>query len=141
MGDGGIAPASSPSPAARRRDNTRASSAGAAVSVALIMLYVIWRFVWQSRKHASRDNNVGDVSSAPPPSAASVDVERGDNKTELLPVFVHVAAPPGAAGAEEKAECAVCLVEFGHGEPARPGGWCRGAATGSTPRASRRGSG
>ncbi|KAK1650208.1 hypothetical protein QYE76_068013 [Lolium multiflorum] len=112
MGGGGIAPVSSPSPASGSPTNSRATSAVAAVSVALILLYLFWRFVWQSKKHAS--------STAPPPEACgrSVDAERGENGRPPLPVFVHVATP-AAGGAEEKAECAVCLVEFAHGEAGR----------------------
>jgi hypothetical protein len=96
-------------------------SAVAAVSVALILLYLFWRFVWQSKKHARTNDSLGATSStAPPPEAcrASVDAERGENGRPPLPVFVHVATP-AAGGAEEKAECAVCLVEFMHGEVGR----------------------
>jgi hypothetical protein len=121
MGGGGIAPVSSPSPASGRPANNRAMSAVAAVSVALILLYLFWRFVWQSKKHARTNDSLGATSStAPPPEAcrASVDAERGENGKTPLPVFVHVATP-AAGGAEEKAECAVCLVEFAHGEAGR----------------------
>jgi hypothetical protein len=120
MGYGGIASAStpSPSPVAGHRGNSRAASAGAAISVALILLYVIWRFVWQSKKHPSTNDGLGAASSSVPrlsPSAAcgaTIDAEFGGNERAQLPVFVHL-APPGAT------ECAVCLAEFAHGEAGR----------------------
>ncbi|KAM0837925.1 hypothetical protein ACQ4PT_061323 [Festuca glaucescens] len=121
MGGSSIAPVSSPSPASGHPANSRASSAVAAVSVALILLYVFWRFVWQSKKHAPTNDSLGAASStAPPPEArgATVDAERGENGRPPLPVFVH-AATSAAGGAQEKAECAVCLVEFAHGEAGR----------------------
>uniref|UniRef100_A0ACD5XPY7 Uncharacterized protein n=1 Tax=Avena sativa TaxID=4498 RepID=A0ACD5XPY7_AVESA len=132
MNVGGGAPVSSPSPLAGRPANSRASSALAAVSVALILLYMFWRFVWQCKKHAATNDGLGAASSTAPrlssssscPSRAaacdaSVDVERGeDGRRTQFPMFVHVATP-GAAGADEKTECAVCLVEFAHGEAGR----------------------
>ncbi|KAM3313381.1 hypothetical protein ACQJBY_032778 [Aegilops geniculata] len=120
MEGGGISPVSSPSRATGGQVNSRAWSTVAAASVTLILLYIFWRFVWQGKKDAPRnDVTVAATSSAPPspPSCPSQvvggtsDGERGENERTQLPVFVHVAT--------EKAECAVCQVEFGLGEIGR----------------------
>lgn len=120
MEGGGISPVSSPSQATGGQVNSRASSAVAAASVALILLYIFWRFVRQGKKDAPRNDGISAATSSAPPSTPSCpsqvaggtsDAEGGEKEMTQLPVFVHVAA--------EKAECAVCLVEFGLGEIGR----------------------
>ncbi|XP_037424267.1 RING-H2 finger protein ATL80-like [Triticum dicoccoides] len=120
MEGGGVSPVSSPSQATGGQINSRASSALAAASVALILLCIFWRFVWRCKKDAPRNDGVGAATSSAPPSPPSCpsqvaggtsDGERDENERTQLLVFVHVAA--------EKAECAVCLVEFGLGEIGR----------------------
>lgn len=124
MDGSGIAPSPAvSSPAPDGRVSSRASSALAAVSVVLILLYLFWRSIWQHMKHARRgDDDIGATASSlsaprlPYPSRAACGASEAGERRETtpLPVFVYVAA----AGAETS-ECAVCLVEFGHGEAGR----------------------
>jgi hypothetical protein len=129
-GGGGAAP----SPASHGRASgvsNRASTALAAVSVFLILLYLFWRFVWQYLKHergsvaSSAAATATSSSSTPAPSCPSRDgaeaygageaarrTPRATTTPSPLPVFVRVAATPAGFGAE-KVDCAVCLTELG----------------------------
>lgn len=118
---GGIAPFPSPLPVAgggHGHVKSRASSAVAAASVALILLYLFWKFLWQCRKDVAprRDDNAASSSSS---AQRPIDPERGENKVRMpvpaSPVRVDGPSESDSGDAAEKAECAVCLVEFGHG--------------------------
>ncbi|XP_066385329.1 E3 ubiquitin-protein ligase EL5-like [Miscanthus floridulus] len=120
-------------PAPHGRVSSRASSALAALSILVILLYLIWRFIWQCRKHGTRSNSTGGTvspptSSARPPSPScpSRDVTAAYGAGEAarrtprtaptsspLSVLVRVAAARFGA---EKVDCAVCLAELGDGD-------------------------
>lgn len=55
---GGIAPAP------HGRVSSRASSALAALSILVVLLYLVWRFIWQCRKHGTRSNATGGATSS-----------------------------------------------------------------------------
>lgn len=97
------------------RFSNHASSALAAVSVALILLYIYWRFIWQIKK---RTTSTGAATAASPsPTLPSCPREgpapwrarETSQSATTLPLFVRVEVPP------EKADCAVCLAELGDG--------------------------
>jgi hypothetical protein len=56
-------------PAPHGRVSSRASSALAAFSILAILLYLIWRFIWQCRKHGTRSDSTGATVSPPTSSA------------------------------------------------------------------------
>ena len=121
---GGIAPAP------HGRVSSRASSALAALSVLVVLLYLVWRFIWQCRRHGTRSNATGGAtappatSSARPLSCPSRDATAAygpPRATTASPLSLSVSVPVATArsgGADGKVECAVCLAEPGDGEAA-----------------------
>lgn len=115
---GGIAPAP------HGRVSSRASSALAALSVLVVLLYLVWRFIWQCRKHGTRSNATGGAtSSARPLSCPSRDATAAygpPRATTASPLSLSVPVPVATvrSGADGKVECAVCLAEAGDGEAA-----------------------
>ncbi|KAF8728623.1 hypothetical protein HU200_017889 [Digitaria exilis] len=103
------------------RLSDRASSALAAVSVFLVLLFLFWRFIWQALKH--RDGSVpttttttATTSPPPPPSCpalAGEEAARRPTAKSPLPVLVRA-----AVAGSEKVDCAVCLAELADGEAA-----------------------
>jgi hypothetical protein len=123
-------------PAPHGRVSSRASSALAAFSILAILLYLIWRFIWQCRKHGTRSDSTGATVSPPTSSArqpscpstrdataaygageAARRTPRTATTTSPLSVLVRVAAARFGA---EKVDCAVCLAELGDGDDATP---------------------
>jgi hypothetical protein len=123
---GGIAPAP------HGRVSSRASSALAALSILVVLLYLVWRFIWQCRKHGTRSNATDGAtapsatSSARPLSCPSRDATaayygppRATTASPLsLSLSVSVPVATARSGADGKVECAVCLAEAGDGEAA-----------------------
>ncbi|KAL6649899.1 hypothetical protein ACP70R_014123 [Stipagrostis hirtigluma subsp. patula] len=121
MDAGGPAPARAPHDG---HASNRGTSALAAVSVVLILLYLFSRFLCQYKKHATGAATSPSPSAAPqqpscPSRSAAACLGAGEaaparrareTTTSLLPVFVR--------GAEKAADCAVCLAELGVGDAA-----------------------
>ncbi|ONL97847.1 E3 ubiquitin-protein ligase EL5 [Zea mays] len=115
---GGIAPAP------HGRVSSRASSALAALSVLVVLLYLVWRFIWQCRKHGTRSNATGGATSSarplscPPRDAAAAYGPPRATTASPLSLSVSVPVATARSGADGKVECAVCLAEPGDGEAA-----------------------
>ena len=117
-----------------RVSSSRASSALAALSILVILLYLLWRFIWQCRKHGrTRSNSTGGAtvspptsSARPPPSCPPRDATAAygpprtttTTTTATSPLSVLVRVAPAARFGAEKVDCAVCLAELGDGDDA-----------------------
>lgn len=108
--------------------NTGASGLAAA-SLVLLLLYLTGRFLWLYNKNAARAADSSRTPGAAAGASTSLlpaasppprrDVPLPSSSLSTIPVFfvLHVAAP--GLGGGEKAECAVCLAEFGEWEAGR----------------------
>ncbi|KAF8721093.1 hypothetical protein HU200_023511 [Digitaria exilis] len=110
-----------------RRLSDRASSALAAVSVFLVLLFLFWRFIWQALKHrdgSGPTTTTTATTSPPPPPSCPALALAGETacataaKSPLPVLFLRVAAVAGSSTGAEKVDCAVCLAELADGEPA-----------------------
>ncbi|EER94885.1 hypothetical protein BDA96_01G402600 [Sorghum bicolor] len=115
-----------------RVSSSRASSALAALSILVILLYLLWRFIWQCRKHGrTRSNSTGGATVSPPTSSArppscppdrdataAYGPPRTTTTTTTSPLSVLVRVAPAARFGAEKVDCAVCLAELGDGDDA-----------------------
>ncbi|XP_062186775.1 RING-H2 finger protein ATL64-like [Phragmites australis] len=84
-----------------------------AAGIVFLFLYLTGRFLWLYNKEAAASAAAASPSSSPAAAPSTLPISRGV-PLSLLPVFVPVAS----AGAE-RAECAVCLAEFGEREAGR----------------------
>jgi hypothetical protein len=107
--------------------NTGASGLAAA-SLVLLLLYLTGRFLWLYNKNAARAADSSRTPGAAAGASTSLlpaasppprrDVPLPSSLSTITVFFVlHVAAP--GLGGGEKAECAVCLAEFGEWEAGR----------------------
>ncbi|TVU47126.1 hypothetical protein EJB05_06709, partial [Eragrostis curvula] len=108
--------------------SSRASSALAAVSIVLILLYLFWRFIWQIKKNAA--SSTGAAAATSPSSSSSGSLPSCPREDQAawraretspspLPMFVRVEMPAaGGCSGVEKVDCAVCLGELGDGQAA-----------------------